>query len=257
MPYSKNFGEKTTLLFDFDNTLLLLDEEKFVKHYFSLAAKSFSDKLPLEQFIDHMSQSTLVMASNKDGKKTNLERFLIDFENRSGINRDDIFTKFIEFYTNEFNSVKSVTKPHPYAKVCLEKAIDKNYKIVIATNPMFPEVVAEKRLDWAELGEFRDKISLITTGENSHFTKPDINYYKEILSRINESADKCLMIGNDRLNDGAASLIGIDFYHLQESGEIQLYLEPKFLMQQTNKVMSDKKIVIKHSGSLKELYEAL
>jgi hypothetical protein len=31
MPYSNKFGEKTTLHFDFDNTLLLSDEEKLVK----------------------------------------------------------------------------------------------------------------------------------------------------------------------------------------------------------------------------------
>lgn len=257
MPYTAKFGEKTTLLFDFDNTLLLLDEEQFVKFYFSQAAKRFSDKIPLEKFIDYMSQSTLVMASNKDGKYTNIERFLIDFENRSGINREEIFTKFLDFYTNEFDSVKSITKPHPYAKKCLEKAISKNYKIVIATNPMFPEVVAEKRLKWAELGEFRNKIKLITTGENFHYTKPDINYYNEILSKIGEKAEKCLMIGNDRFNDGAASLVGIDFYHLKESGDIQLFLEPKFLMEQTNRVMGDKDIKIKYSGSLEALYEAL
>jgi FMN phosphatase YigB (HAD superfamily) len=203
-----------------------------------------------------MNQSTLVMASNKDSKKTNIERFLDDFEKRTELKRDEILNRFIDFYSNEFDSVKSITKPHPFAKKCFEKVV-KDYKIVIATNPMFPDIVSDRRLDWAGLGEFRSKISLITTGENFHFTKPDVKYYEEILSLINESAENCLMIGNDRLNDGAASLIGIDFYHLQESGEIQLFLEPKFLMEQTNKIMSDKKIIISHSGSLKALYEAL
>ena len=114
MPYSEKFGNKTTLLFDFDNTLLLLDEEKFVKSYFSLAAQRFADKFSIEQFVDHMNQSTLIMASNKDGKKTNIERFLEDFEKRTGMVREDIFNRFIDFLAKGCGFVTDFTESNSF-----------------------------------------------------------------------------------------------------------------------------------------------
>ena len=254
MPVSDLLGFKTTLMFDFDNTLLLMDEEKFIKTYFSLVAKRFEKEFELEEFFDHMSKSILSMTLNSKQNINNIEKFLRDFQNRTNLNREVIISRFDEFYKNEFNLVKNVTKPHPYAEKIIKKALERGYNIIIASNPLYPEIVAELRLGWAGLEQFKDEIRLFTTGENMHFTKPDINYYKEILQLIDERPENCLMIGNDYINDGIASLIGIDIFLLER---IEFTNSPHFLDEESKKLVGNKKIEIKHTGTLKNLYKSL
>ncbi|OLS22671.1 MAG: Phosphoglycolate phosphatase [Candidatus Heimdallarchaeota archaeon LC_3] len=257
MPESELFGFKSTLMFDFDNTLLLMDEDKFIKTYFSLVAKKFEKEIPLEDFFRYMSQSTLSMTSNKEQKMTNDEKFLKDFELMTKIDREVIISRFSDFYLKEFSLVQNVTKPHPFGFSTIEKAMKKGYKIVIASNPFYPEMVSDIRLGWAGLENFKNDIALITTSDLMHFTKPDINYYKEILELIDEKPENCIMIGNDYLNDGIASVIGIDVFLLDGTELNNSMAEPHFLDEESKRLVGNKKFDIRYSGTLKYFFESL
>ncbi|MFW9930678.1 MAG: HAD family hydrolase [Candidatus Thorarchaeota archaeon] len=257
MPNIQKFGSKNAILFDFDNTLLFLDEEQFINRYFSLIAKRFIDKMSPSIFIDYMKRATLAMTMGDDKNQNNIEKFLLKFEILSGLDQEYILNKFKEFYTTEFPQLRSLCKTHPYAKKCLQKAIDKDYKVIIATNPLFPEPASDARLNWAGLLDLKEKITLITTGEIMHYTKPDIKYYHEILEIINEKPENCVMIGNDYLNDGIASSIGIDVYLTTDFKDRKIETEPHFLDKQSQKLSTNKNIKIKFTGTLEYLYNNL
>ncbi|HNU24166.1 MAG TPA: hypothetical protein PKN37_07840 [Mesotoga sp.] len=47
--------------------------------------------------------------------------------------------------------------------------------------------------------------------ENSHYVKPDVRYYREILEINNLEAKNCVMIGNDITMDGVCTAAGIEY----------------------------------------------
>ena len=76
---------------------------------------------------------------------------------------------------------------------------DEGYRVVIATNPLFPATAIEQRLDWAGVRDF--PYALVTTMENSHFSKPNPRYYEEILAKIQSAPETTWMIGDNPTND--------------------------------------------------------
>ena len=68
---------------------------------------------------------------------------------------------------------------------------------------MFPYTAQKERISWIGLSE--EDFDYITSYENSHYTKPNPNYYIEICNKLGINADECLMIGNDISEDMIAS----------------------------------------------------
>ena len=112
----------------------------------------------------------------------------------------------------------------------------------------------KRRLEWAGLSEFNEKISLITHAELFSTAKPKKSYYSEILTFTNKNAVNCLMVGNDLYNDGAASLLGMQFYHVLES---TIESKPDFLSERTKDSIDYDKIKVTDSGSLEKLYNII
>jgi len=72
-------------------------------------------------------------------------------------------------------------------------------KLVVASNPIWPQMVQMKRLAWAGVGDLQ--FDLVTHIENMSYCKPRIEYYLEICQKIGENPNHCLMVGNDPVND--------------------------------------------------------
>jgi FMN phosphatase YigB (HAD superfamily) len=243
------FENITTILFDLDNTLLIMNEKEFVISYASNLAKYFADIFDnAGEFINHLLQGTNFMISTKS-KETNIEKFFNYFMPLcKNFPKDEIYSRFLNFYTNEFDMVKYITKPDPFTKKVISN-VSKKFDIVIATNPIFPEIATKKRILWAGLGDYYSKFMLITHGDYFMTSKPSIEYYEEILNTINKTPEECLMVGNDLYNDGAASILGIKYYQISnglDKGGIELL----------NKDLADqvdwKKIKISGEGTLEE-----
>ncbi len=92
----------------------------------------------------------------------------------------------------------------------LEILKEKGYELVIATNPLFPKFAIDQRIQWAEL--VHEDFSHITYFEDSHYCKPNVEYYSEILETIGKNPQECMMVGNDAEEDLAAGALGITTY---------------------------------------------
>ena len=86
------------------------------------------------------------------------------------------------------------------------------YRVVLATNPIFPAIATQSRIRWTGLEP--EDFEFITTYENSSYSKPNPRYYEEVLEKIGCTPAECLMVGNDVTEDGAAKKLGIDVFFL-------------------------------------------
>lgn len=196
-----------TILFDLDGTLLPLNMEEFTQAYFSQLAIKLSDHINPEELSSHVWGSTKYMVKNLEPNKTNKEAFFEDFKTRVDNDLNILHPIFEEFYKEDFKGLKSVTNPTDLSKKIVDTLKEKGYELVIATNPMFPRDAIYHRVEWAGLE--REDFKLITTYEDMHFCKPNVEYYQEILSIIGKRSEEVMMVGNDAQEDIIASKLGI------------------------------------------------
>ncbi|MGZ3790158.1 MAG: HAD family hydrolase, partial [Bacteriovorax sp.] len=83
-----------------------------------------------------------------------------------------------------------------------------HYRLILATNPMWPLAVVEYRLELAEIE--KENFEFITHAENMSAIKPYVEYYRELVEGLGLKASECLMIGNDPKKDGPAKALGIE-----------------------------------------------
>lgn len=202
------------VLFDLDGTLLPMDQDVFVHKYFSTIAMNLA-KYGYEpkKLIDTIMLGTVAMVKN-DGEKPNEEAFWNKFCEVYGENARDDEPKFEKFYIDDFIKVKDSCGFNVSSKGVIKKAKEKGLRLALATNPIFPAIATKSRVAWAGLDV--DDFEFITTYENSSFCKPNLNYYKEILQKLNVSADECLMVGNDVGEDMVAKELGMEVFLLTD-----------------------------------------
>jgi FMN phosphatase YigB (HAD superfamily) len=204
-----------TLLFDLDGTLLPMpDQEHFINTYFKALSMKF---IPLGYDPKEMMKAvwigTKAMIEN-DGTMTNEQRFWSVFCAVMGEEARELEDKFDEFYRNEFEEAKVATSSHPLVPECIRLLREKGYAIILATNPLFPQVATHTRLGWAGLKP--SDFERITTYENSSYCKPNLEYYKETLQLCGKQPSECIMIGNDVLEDMCAAKLGMDTFLLND-----------------------------------------
>ena len=128
---------------------------------------------------------------------------------------------FDNFYRGEFNQLQGITETLPAAAELIRTCLRKDYKVVIATNPMFPRTSVEARLNWAGIPVTDFPYELVTTIEIMHATKPHKAYYREILAKVNCSPSEVLMVGDDWQRDiEPAAGVGLFTYWIQLPGTI-------------------------------------
>lgn len=203
-----------TLLFDLDGTLLHLDMNVFLPIYFRSLTRHFADKVNPKDFINDLLLSTEAMIGNKDPEVTNEEAFMADFVPRVPLSEKVLWALFMDFYQNDFANLAEHSRTKPLARKTIQCALDKGLGVVIATNPVFPRLAVEERLNWADVADF--PYLLVTSYEIMHFCKPHSEYYAEILTHINRKASECLMIGNDVQEDLSAREVGIKTFLLKD-----------------------------------------
>src|SRR5690554_3577718 len=182
-----------TILFDLDGTLLPIDTDTFIQEYFSRLTHKFKNVIEPKLLYTHLMASTKEMIRNNDPNKTNQEVFMEEFFSRINININKIMPMFEEFYLNEFKQLKDNIESSEISSAILFEAKNKGFDLVIATNPLFPEIAIMERLNWIDGSNIDYK--LITSYENMHFCKPNLSYYNEILQIIKKNPNDCLMVG--------------------------------------------------------------
>ena len=202
------------VLFDLDGTLLPMDQEKFTKGYFKLlAAKLAPYGYGPEKLVDEVWKGTAAMVRNSGGR-SNEAAFWECF--RQGYGEEKLADRplFDEFYAEDFQKARDCCGFNPKAAEAVSKIGDKGYRLVLATNPIFPAIATESRIRWAGL-EPKD-FEFYTTYENSGYCKPNPDYYREILNRLQVSPGECLMVGNDVTEDMVAETLGMKVFLLTD-----------------------------------------
>jgi FMN phosphatase YigB (HAD superfamily) len=204
-------------LFDLDNTLIHFDEREFFEAYIPEISRVFSDLMSPETLLEKLLLSTQMVVNNS-GQMSNAEYFMRSFSQGYEKYKDEFWRRFIKFYETEFDQFQSLVSVTPGVREVFVKLKKMGVKLVIASNPLWPEIVQKKRLAWAGLGDWN--FELVTHIENMSHCKPHIEYYLEVCQKINEKPDGCLMIGNDPVNDLIVAKIGMKTFLVTDSSEI-------------------------------------
>lgn len=198
------------ILFDLDGTLLPMDQDIFAKAYFKgLAEKAYPYGYDTEDLIGTVWQGTAAMIAN-DGRDTNKNIFWNVFTAKYGQKALEDVPVFDEFYEKEFERVKDYCGFNPQVKDCIKAIKAMGYRIVLATNPIFPQTATQSRIRWAGLSP--EDFEFYTTYENSIHCKPNPEYYRDVVEKLGVDFEECLMVGNDVDEDMIAGTLGMKVF---------------------------------------------
>lgn len=212
-------GKYNTIMFDLDGTLIPFDQDEFISEYFGrLARKMVPLGFDKDSLIKSIWAGTNAMLTN-DGAMSNRDRFFEVFSTFATGDMNEMEKVFEGFYAKEFDEVKCILKSQADRSDFIKALKEKGYKLVLATNPIFPKIAVSVRLSWIglELSDF----DYVTTYENSSYSKPNPGYYEEILHNIGREASECIMIGNNPVDDMQAVKAGLDVYLVTDNLENQ------------------------------------
>ena len=202
------------ILFDLDGTLLPMEQEVFVRDYLGrMTAFLAPHGYDPQSLIKAVWAGTGAMVKN-DGKALNEDVFWYVFNSILGRDAKQDLALFEEFYRTEFQKAKDSCGFNPAAVEAIRQIKDMGYRLILATNPLFPAIATHSRIRWAGLNP--EDFELITTYENSRFCKPNPDYYREILGKIALDGSQCLMVGNDVGEDMIAGTLGMKTFLLTD-----------------------------------------
>ncbi|MBN2796128.1 MAG: HAD family hydrolase [Clostridia bacterium] len=194
-----------TIIFDLDGTLLPMDTNHFMKLYRDEITKAFHDFNEHETLFEKIMASVYHTVKNPQGD-TNENKFFKHFLNHVDEKIDLYHERFEWFYLNDFNAVKASTYQSEEMLEAIQILKEKNYTLVIATNPIFPMVANYQRMQWAGLNP--DDFKYISSFEKNRACKPHLAFYEEVLSSIETEGKNVLMVGNDAQEDLTISRLG-------------------------------------------------
>lgn len=186
-----------TLLIDLDDTLLLNDMDRFLPVYLDSISKFMVDLVPQEKFISELMRGTQAMLENKDPERTLEQVFADIFYPAISIPQSEMQIAFDRFYREVYPDLRELTQPVPESRALIKFALEQEMIVVIATNPLFPRLAVEQRLDWAGIPSSDFSYNIVTSYECFHFAKPKSEYYAEILALLGVHPHQAAMIGND------------------------------------------------------------
>ncbi|MBX3064278.1 MAG: HAD-IA family hydrolase [Anaerolineae bacterium] len=192
------------VLLDMDDTLLLTDTDLYVRRYMGLlsqeAAQQFPDlKLTAQQIALAVRDSVRGSVANFDPTRSNLDIQGEIFHELTGIDAQTWYRFVDNFHQESHESLREIVRPIPNARPLIERLRQMGLAVVIATNPIFTRSAIYRRLAWAGVDDL--DFAFVSSSENVHFTKPNAQFYEEILARVGVEADEAIMVGDGIGND--------------------------------------------------------
>lgn len=210
-----------TIFFDLDGTLLSMDQAAFIRLYFeALCAHLAPYGYQPKEIVDGVQGGIAAMVRN-DGKRTNEAVFWDAFCQIIGRDAKGDIPLFEEYYRLHFSRTQASCGIMPGAAECVKWLKDRGFRLVLATNPIFPAAATLQRIQWAGLNP--SDFEIITTYENSSHCKPNPEYYRQLIREMRLQPEECLMAGNDALEDMIA-----------ETACMNVFLLNKELLNKTN-----------------------
>lgn len=202
------------VLFDLDGTLLPMDQDVFAKAYIGGLVKTAAKHgYDLTVMTSAIMRGTAAMVKNS-GDMTNEELFWKTLSADVGekiLAERDIFDSF---YATDFQRIAELCGKIERAGEIIDIIKARGLRVALATNPLFPTVATESRIRWAGLSP--DSFELFTSYETSHYCKPNLDYYREVLSAMRIRGEECVMVGNDVGEDMIAERLGMKVFLLTD-----------------------------------------
>ena len=203
----------TTIMLDLDGTLLHFTQNDFIEAYFYELKKVYVELgLDPRKCVDSVWAGTRMMMRN-DGSAPNRQRFWEGFAEHTGFAREtleQVEAACDSFYTSSFNNVKAVMRPSDIPARLVRGIASRGYRVILATNPLFPLCAVESRLAWA--GLCLSDFIYISHYSNSSFCKPSPGYFREIFTMTGSAPENCLMAGNNPVEDMAVGALGAETF---------------------------------------------
>jgi FMN phosphatase YigB (HAD superfamily) len=204
------------ILLDLDDTLLNNNMDAFQAAYLRALGKHLSPYIKPDIMIKELLTGTRHMVENCRPSQTLRSVFNQHFYPAIGAALNELQPVIDQFYQDVFPSLQPHTSPKPEANTFVERCKTRNYRLVVATNPLFPKSAILQRIQWA--GFDPRQFDLITCYETFHFAKPNPAFYCEILGQLGRPQDPAFMIGNDLEADIApANLAGLNTFWLTDT----------------------------------------
>ncbi|MBD1373056.1 HAD family hydrolase [Hazenella sp. IB182357] len=209
---------KKALLFDLDGTLLPMDTATFVQAYIQSLVPHFEGMIPADALVPMLWHATQTMVKNTDVTYTNAQVFEQEFLNQSQMKKEEVWPVFELYYESSFPKLEEHVQYEQNAEQVILAAKAAGYRVVLATNPVFPQIAVYERLKWA--GIDANLFEYITINEETHFCKPNPMYYQAIMEKLKLAPADCIMIGNDMQEDMIASELGMKTFYLSTDHRI-------------------------------------
>jgi len=193
------------LLMDLDETLLDNRMESFLPAYLQALSAHLAAHTEPKRMVKTLLAGTEAMARNLRPDRTLQETFDAVFFPVLGLERQAVQPVIDAFYVDEFPKLCQVTRPIAGAVELVNAALERGWQVVIATNPLFPEMAILHRLDWAGLTPALDKLALVSSYQAFHYAKPHPEFVMECLARLGWPEGPVVMVGNDLENDIACA----------------------------------------------------
>lgn len=208
-----------TLLLDLDDTLLDNNIDAFLPQYLGAFSSFVADKIPPDRFVNTLLLGTRAMVKNRRTDCTLREVFNQTFFPVVGMDRAGFEDIADQFYRQIFPTLRTHTHPRPEAVEMVQEFRRRGYRIAIATNPLFPRMAVEHRLNWAGLPVDQYPFDLVSSYENFHFAKPDTAYFAEVMAQLGWPDGPVLVVGDDLERDIApARRLGLAAFWVGKDG---------------------------------------
>ena len=192
----KSKGLKALLL-DLDDTLIDNAMDTFIPAYFRALEAFVAGMVEPGLFIQELLNATRTMDRNDGTGPSNEEVFANAFYPALGVSRNELEPLLARFYAEAFPRLEPLTRPRSAAPKVVRWAKDRGLQVVIATNPLFPRTAIEQRMAWGGVGVDRFDYELVTCYENSHATKSNPAYFRQIVEFLDRRPEECLMVGDN------------------------------------------------------------
>lgn len=202
------------VLFDLDGTLIHMDQDEFIKHYFHRITAYFAAHgYDAERFSKCLYKSVGAMLKN-DGAMNNDELFWKTLSSLYGKEVINDYHKFEIFYETEFNKLEPLCGPKEGVHALLDELRKMKLPLVLASNSVYPLIAYEKRMAWG--GITSEPFEFITTYDSINYCKPHAEYFLEVARRLGVEPSECIMVGNDVSDDMPARHTGMHVFLLTD-----------------------------------------
>lgn len=197
------------VLWDLDGTLVRLHRPLFRSLMPLVAAASFRPLVPPVRFLSVLG-TALPAARVNDTDLTNVDRLVDLVAQGCGLERDAAASALRRVADEGFPRLRSCFAPQPAARSLVADLSARGHRQVVATNPMWPASTVHARLRWGGLDPAT--FEFVTCGETMTRSKPNPEYYRQVLARLGADPGDCVMIGDDVANDTPAAGLGIPVF---------------------------------------------